>query len=41
LKPGETVLDLGSGAQFDAFLAAREVGADGSPSLQFTERCVG
>ena len=27
LKPGETVLDLGSCAQFDAFLAAREVGA--------------
>ena len=40
-KPGETVLDLGSGAQFDAFLAAREVGADGSPPIQFTERCVG
>lgn len=29
LRPGETVLDLGSGAGFDAFLAAREVGADG------------
>ena len=27
LKPGETVLDLGSWAQFDAFLAARAVGA--------------
>ncbi len=26
---GETVLDLGSGAGFDAFLAAREVGASG------------
>jgi SAM-dependent methyltransferase len=26
LRPGETVLDLGSGAGFDAFLAAREVG---------------
>ena len=26
LKPGETVLDLGSGAGFDAFLAARAVG---------------
>ncbi len=26
LKPGETVLDLGSGAGFDAFLAARQVG---------------
>jgi SAM-dependent methyltransferase len=29
LKPGETVLDLGSGAGIDAFLAAREVGPDG------------
>jgi SAM-dependent methyltransferase len=29
LQPGETVLDLGSGAGFDAFLAAREVGPDG------------
>jgi SAM-dependent methyltransferase len=29
LRPGETVLDLGSGAGFDAFLAAREVGAEG------------
>ena len=29
LRPGETVLDLGSGAGFDAFLAAREVGATG------------
>ena len=29
LSPGETVLDLGSGAGFDCFLAAREVGADG------------
>lgn len=26
LKPGETVLDLGSGGGFDAFLAARQVG---------------
>ena len=30
LKPGERVLDLGSGAGFDAFLAARRVGAAGS-----------
>jgi SAM-dependent methyltransferase len=30
LKPGETVLDLGSGAGFDAFLAARAVGSKGS-----------
>jgi SAM-dependent methyltransferase len=29
LKPGETVLDLGSGAGFDCFLAARSVGATG------------
>ena len=30
LKPGERVLDLGSGAGFDAFLAARQVGPTGS-----------
>jgi len=29
LKPGETVLDLGSGAGFDAFLAAKRVGNTG------------
>jgi SAM-dependent methyltransferase len=29
LKPGESVLDLGSGAGFDAFLAARAVGPTG------------
>jgi arsenite methyltransferase len=29
LKPGETVLDLGSGAGFDCFLAAARVGATG------------
>jgi len=29
LRPGERVLDLGSGAGFDAFLAARQVGPDG------------
>lgn len=29
LKPGETVLDLGSGAGFDAFLAAARVGESG------------
>ena len=29
LKPGQTVLDLGAGAGFDAFLAARAVGANG------------
>ena len=29
LRPGEVVLDLGSGAGLDCFLAARRVGADG------------
>jgi arsenite methyltransferase len=29
LKPGEIVLDLGAGAGFDAFLAARQVGLSG------------
>jgi len=29
LQPGETVLDLGSGAGFDCFLASREVGETG------------
>jgi SAM-dependent methyltransferase len=29
MQPGETVLDLGSGAGFDCFLAARAVGATG------------
>jgi len=29
LKPGEIVLDLGSGAGFDAFLAAQRVGSLG------------
>ena len=29
LRPGETVVDLGSGAGFDAFLAARQVGPRG------------
>jgi len=29
IKPGMTVLDLGSGAGFDAFLAWRQVGPDG------------
>ena len=29
LQPGETVLDLGSGAGFDSFLAANKVGPDG------------
>ncbi len=30
IKPGEVVLDLGSGAGFDAFLSARQVGDTGS-----------
>jgi len=30
IEPGETVLDLGSGAGFDCFLAAQEVGPDGA-----------
>jgi arsenite methyltransferase len=30
LKPGEIVLDLGSGAGFDCFLAAKQVGEQGS-----------
>lgn len=29
LKPGEVVLDLGSGGGFDCFLAAREIGPTG------------
>ncbi len=29
MQPGETVLDLGSGAGFDCFLAARQVGQSG------------
>jgi arsenite methyltransferase len=29
LKPGDTVLDLGSGAGFDCFLAAKKVGPEG------------
>jgi len=29
LKPGETVLDLGSGAGFDCFIAAKQVGSKG------------
>ncbi len=41
LKLGETVLDLGSGAGFDAFLAARQVGAAGKViGMDMTEEMV-
>src|SRR5438105_3824268 len=30
LKPGEVVVDLGSGAGFDCFLAAKQLGASGN-----------
>jgi len=41
LKPGETVLDLGSGAGFDAFLAARQVGPAGKViGMDMTEEMV-
>jgi arsenite methyltransferase len=40
LKPGETVLDLGSGGGFDCFLAARQVGAAGRViGVDMTPRC--
>ena len=47
LKPGETVLDLGSGAGIDAFLAAQAVTPSGrviqrgvsSPQAWWTHRC--
>jgi hypothetical protein len=32
LKPGEVVVDLGSGGGLDVFLAARKVGPAGRPS---------
>ena len=34
VKPGETVLDLGSGAGIDCFLTAREVGATAPPPVE-------
>jgi SAM-dependent methyltransferase len=41
LRPGETVLDLGSGAGFDAFLAARAVGPNGRViGIDMTEEMV-
>jgi ubiquinone/menaquinone biosynthesis C-methylase UbiE/DNA-binding transcriptional ArsR family regulator len=46
LKPGETVLDIGSGGGMDAFLAARQVGQGGhvigvdlSPAMLTRARC--
>lgn len=33
LKPGETVVDLGSGGGFDCFLAAKQVGESGRSSV--------
>jgi Methylase involved in ubiquinone/menaquinone biosynthesis len=41
LQPGEQVLDLGSGAGMDAFVARRDVGADGHVhGVDFTEEMV-
>jgi arsenite methyltransferase len=41
LKPGETVLDLGSGAGFDAFLASRQVGPSGQViGMDMTEEMI-
>ncbi len=41
LKPGEVVLDLGSGAGFDSFLAARKVGDTGKViGVDITEEMV-
>ncbi|MBI5631306.1 MAG: methyltransferase domain-containing protein [Elusimicrobia bacterium] len=47
VRPGETVLDLGSGAGIDCFIAAKKVGASGKvigvdmtdPMLQTANRC--
>jgi hypothetical protein len=38
LKPGQTVLDLGSGAGFDAFLAAKAIGPTGLLKEQNSDR---
>jgi len=41
IKEGETVLDLGSGAGFDCFLAARKVGKTGKViGVDFTEEMI-
>ena len=38
MRPGETVLDLGSGAGLDCFLAAQQVGPDRARSSAWTSR---
>ena len=41
LRPGETVLDLGSGAGLDCFLAAQQVGGGGSViGVDFTQEMI-
>jgi ubiquinone/menaquinone biosynthesis C-methylase UbiE len=41
LQPGETVLDLGSGAGLDCFLAAQQVGLQGSViGIDFTQEMI-
>ena len=41
LQPGETVLDLGSGAGLDCFLAAQQVGPEGSViGVDFTQSMI-
>ena len=41
LRPGETVLDLGSGAGLDCFLAAQRVGGEGSViGVDFTQSMI-
>ncbi len=41
IRPGETILDLGAGAGFDCFLAAKQVGPDGKViGVDMTEEMV-
>lgn len=41
IKPGDTVLDLGSGAGIDCFLAAKKVGSKGKViGVDFTEKMI-